>query len=171
MHRGVQLQQQQCQQQQPLSLGPPGAADRPVRRRGLKTGLRRCSRRGPASPPMRGTTFGWSSTRPITEVRDQKMPQAAEMTPATPATTSATARPAGPHQGEGVRERPRCSGLWKPRPRAAPQLPPAAARTTRATPTGHKACDAVAGCSSGGLDDHQDRRRQLWMPGVRPKWP
>ena len=143
----------------------------PLHRRGLKTGPRRCSCRGPAAPPRSGTKTGLSSVRPTTEEKPQRMRQAAEMMPVTPATISATARPAGPHQGEGVRECSGCSRLLKPRPRATPPPPPAAAMTTTATPTGHRACDAVACGPPGGLDDRQDRRRHPWMPGLRPKWP
>ena len=97
--------------------------------------------------------------------------QAAEMTPATPVTTSATARPAGPLPGEEVPERPGCSGLWRPRPRAVPLPPPAAAMTTPATLTRQRACNAVAPGPAESLDDNQDRRRHPWMPGLRPKWP
>ena len=88
------------------TLRPPAALDRRVRPRGSRTGLRRCSRRGPASPPTRGMRSGLSSVRPTTGGKARRMQQAAEMMPATRATTSATARPAGPPQGERVRKRP-----------------------------------------------------------------
>ena len=153
------------------TLRPPVAADRRLRRRASRTGVRRCSRGGPASPPTRGMSTGWSSVRPTTEEKALRMRQAAEMAPATPATTSATARPAGRLQGEGVRERPGCSGLWKPSPGAALPPPAAATTTTPATPTGHRACDAVARGPPGGLEDRQDRRGHPWMSGLRPKWP
>ena len=147
------------------TLGLPAAANHPLHGDGLKTGPRRCSGRGPAAPFMRGPKTGLGSVGPTTEEKAQKMPSAAEMTPARPGTTSATAMTAGPQQREGY------SWLWKPRPGAALPPPAAAAMTTPAKPTGHRVREAVARGPAGGLDDRQDQLRHPWMPGSKPKCP
>ena len=153
-----------------MSLRLPAAANHPLRHRRLRTGLKRCSQCSPASPPTRGMGTWWDSARHTTEERAQSPRQAAETTLAPLGTISMTARPAGTLREEGVRERPGCSELLKPRPGAAPQPPPAAATRSQATPKGHRASESLAGSPPGDLDNHEDRRRHPCMPPLRPKW-
>ena len=59
---------------------------------------------------------------------------------------------------EGAHERPGCSGLWKPKPGAAPQLPPAAASTAPAS-------------SSSAPQKTEGLRRRCSRPCRKPRQP